>query len=146
MKITKLVLALGICAAAFSASAQTANMAVSASIAGSCSVIANPLSFSVYDPLSATPLNAQTTAVITCTTGAGSSIAMGIGLNSTGTGASAQRRLRIPATANYLNYSIFQPASTAENAACAFTTAWGNGTTGGAVLGIGVAAVCRHVR
>jgi len=124
---------------AVAASAQTANMAVSASIAGSCSVIANPLAFSVYDPLSPTALNGQSSVVITCSTGAGASLAMGIGANSTGTGASAQRRMRIGTTANYVNYSVFQPSSSTESAACAFTTPWGNGTAGGAVLAIGTA-------
>ncbi|QJW83734.1 spore coat protein U domain-containing protein [Ramlibacter terrae] len=119
--------------------AQTANMAVSATIAGSCSVVANPLAFSVYDPLSATALTVQTTAVITCTTGAGASLAMGIGANSTGTGATAQRRMRVGATANYVSYNIYQPSGTAEGAACAYTTPWGNGTTGGNTLAIGVA-------
>ncbi len=65
---------------------------------------------------------------------------MGIGANSTGTGVSAQRRMRIGATANYVNYSVFQPSASTESAACAFTTPWGNGTTGGAVLAIGIAA------
>ncbi|MES2945254.1 MAG: spore coat U domain-containing protein [Pseudomonadota bacterium] len=142
MKLNKLVLALGLCATAFSASAQTvnANMAVSATIAGSCSLIANPLAFSVYDPLAAVDLDVQSTVVLTCSTGAGASLAMGIGANSTGTGVTAQRRMRVGATTNYLNYSIFQPSATTASAACAYTTAWGNGTTGGASLAIGVAA------
>ncbi len=142
MKLNKLLLALGLCASAFSASAQVvnANMAVSATIAGSCSLIANPLAFSVYDPLSVTDLDVQSTVVLTCSTGAGASLAMGIGANSTGTGASAQRRMRVGATTAYLNYSIFQPSAATASAACAFTTPWGNGTTGGATLGIGVAA------
>ncbi len=139
MKLSRLCVALAFGGVMAAASAQTANMAVSASIAGSCSVIANPLAFSVYDPLSATPLNAQSSVVITCSTGAGASLAMGIGVNSTGTGASAQRRMRIGTTANYVNYSVFQPSATTEAAACAYTTPWGNGTTGGAVLAIGTA-------
>lgn len=134
------LVAIALAAAGATASAQTANMAVSATIAGSCTVVANPLAFSVYDPLAVTALTVQTTAVITCTTGAGASLAMGIGQNSTGTGATAQRRMRVGATANYLAYNIYQPTSSTESAACAFTTAWGNGTTGGAALAIGAAA------
>ncbi|MGV3569106.1 MAG: spore coat U domain-containing protein [Ramlibacter sp.] len=140
MKRIPFFLAVALAFAGSAASAQTANMAVSATITGSCTVVANPLAFSVYDPLAATPLSVQSTAVITCTTGAGASLAMGIGANSTGTGATAQRRMRVGATANYLNYNIFQPVSSAESAACAYTTAWGNGTTGGATLAIGAAA------
>lgn len=139
MSRLRFLLAYSLLAMATGASAQTANMAVSASIAGSCSLVANPLAFSVYDPSSASPLQANTTLALTCTTGAGSAISMGIGANSTGTGASAQRRLRQGATTNYLSYSIFQPSSGAEAAACAYTTPWGNGTTGGAALTIAAA-------
>jgi spore coat protein U-like protein len=142
MKNWKLVAALGMSLVGATASAQTANMAVSATIAGSCSVVANPLAFSVYDPTSATALNAQTTTVITCSTGAGASLSMAMGNNSTGTGSGAQRRMRVGASTNYLNYSIFQPSGSAEGAACDYGSpaTWGNGTTGGAALAIGVAA------
>jgi spore coat protein U-like protein len=139
MKISKISLALGLAFAAASASAQTANMAVSATIAGSCSLVANPMAFSVYDPLSASPLDVSATVAVTCTTGAGATLSLGAGANSTGSGATAQRRMRVGATANYLNYSIFQPAGTAPGDACAYTTAWGNGTTAGAALAIGAA-------
>ncbi|RYY99714.1 MAG: SCPU domain-containing protein [Comamonadaceae bacterium] len=139
MKRLQSLLAIAVALAAAGASAQTANMAVSATIAGSCTLVANPLAFSVYDPLNATPVSVQTTTVITCTTGAGASLAMGIGANSTGTGATAQRRMRVGTTANYLSYSIYQPVNSAESAACGTTTTWGNGTTGGAALAIGAA-------
>ena len=142
MKLNKIILAFGLCVGAFSASAQVvnANMGVSATIAGSCSLVANPLAFSVYDPLAVTPLDVQSTIALTCSTGAGASLAMGIGANSTGVGVSAQRRMRVGVTTNYLNYSIFQPVTAVDGAACAYTTAWGNGPTGGAALAIGVAA------
>jgi spore coat protein U-like protein len=115
-------------------------MAVSANIAGSCNLVANPLAFSVYDPLAATALTAQTTVVLTCSTGAGSSLAMGAGANSTGAGATLQRRMRVGGTTSYLLYNIFQPASTNPGDACAYTTAWGNAGAGGASLATGVAA------
>lgn len=126
--------------AATGASAQTANMAVSATIAGACTVVANPLAFSVYDPTASTATSVQSTAVITCTTGAGASLAMGMGGNSTGSGATAQRRMRVGTSANYLSYNIFQPVTALEGAACGTSTAWGNGTAGGATLPIGVAS------
>ena len=134
--LAAIVLAFG----AAGACAQTANMAVSATIAGACTVVANPLAFSVYDPASGTAASVQSTAVITCTTGAGASLAMGMGGNSTGSGATAQRRMRVGTTGNYLAYNIFQPVTALEGAACGTTTAWGNGTTGGATLPIGVAS------
>ena len=139
MKRIQSLLAMAIALTGVGAFAQTGNMAVSATINGSCTVVANPLAFSVYDPLEPTALNAASTSVITCTTGAGASLAMGMGANSTGSGSAAQRRMRMGATGNYLSYSVYQPATTAEGAACAYTTQWGNGTTGGAALAIGAA-------
>ena len=141
MKFAKLAIALGLCAAGFSASAQTANMAVNANIAGSCSVIVSALNFLVYDPLSATANTAESSTAITCTSGAGAALSMGIGGFSTGTGATAQRRLRAgPAGSySYLNYNIFQPLSAAPGANCDYTTPWGDNTTGGARLAIGAA-------
>lgn len=137
MKFSKLVIALGLGATVFGASAQTVsqNMAVSATINGSCTIVANALSFSVYNPASATALNAESTAVITCSTGAGTVLSVGLGAQPLTT----QRRLRVGATTNYLNYNVYQPVSTAENAACDFVTPWGAGTapTGGANLAIG---------
>lgn len=133
MKLNKLLLALGLCATAFSASAQTANMAVSASITGSCSLIANPLAFSVYDPAAALDTDVQSTIVLTCSTGAGATLAINGGNN---VQAVTQRRMRLGATTNYLNYSIYQPVSGVDGAACAHTTAWGNATALGPVLAI----------
>jgi spore coat protein U-like protein len=140
MKLAKLSLALGLGLAASGAFAQsTANMQVSASITGSCSVVANPLAFSAYDPAAATPLRVNTTTVITCSTGAGASIGMGPGANLSGTGLAAVRRMRVGTTANYLNYSIYQPADGTAGAACEYTTTWGNGTAAGNVLTIAAA-------
>ncbi len=141
MKISKLAIALALCAGSFAASAQTAttNMAVSATIAGSCTLLANPLAFSVYDPAAVADLDASSTIVLTCTTGTGSALALGQGLYASGTGLATQRRLRAGA-ANNLNYSIFQPASITPNAACAHTDAWGTGTVVGQALAVGAAA------
>ncbi len=140
MKISKLAVALALCGGAFAASAQTAvtNMAVSATIAGSCTLLANPLAFSVYDPASPTPLDGFSTVVLTCTTGAGSVLAMGQGLYSTGAGLTTQRRLRSGGV-NNLNYALFQPATAVPGAACAYTDTWGNGTLVGQPLAIGAA-------
>ena len=140
MKISKLAVALALCGTAFAATAQTAttNMAVSATITGACTLLANPLAFSVYDPAAATPLDASSTIVLTCTTGAGSVLALNQGLGSTGTGLTTQRRLRSGAV-NALNYAIYQPATALPAAACAYTDTWGTGTLVGATLAIGAA-------
>jgi len=143
MKIRQIMIAMGLglgAAASVQAQTVTGNMAVSATISGTCTVTANPLSFSVYDPAATSATQVNTTIVIGCTSGAGTQLAMGNGLNSTGTGTTVQRRLRVGATSNYLNYSIFQPSSTAEAAACAYTTQWGPGGAGNhAALAIGAA-------
>jgi len=139
MKHIQSLIAVALALTGAGAFAQTSNMAVSATINGICTVVANPLAFSVYDPLATNPLNGSSTAVITCTTGAGASLAMDIGTNATGSGATAQRRMRVGSTTSYLSYDIYQPASATEGASCAYTTAWGDGTTGGAALAIGAA-------
>lgn len=138
MKLGKLILALGLCATGFSASAQS--FGVSATIAGACSVVVTPLAFGIYDPLAVTALDAQSTVQIACTTGAGSAISMGIGANISGAGMTATRRMRIGTTgSNYLGYTIYQPSTTTPGAGCAATTVWGNGTVGGASLASGAA-------
>ena len=140
MKISKLAVALALCGGALAASAQTAtgNLGVSASIAGACTVSTTPLAFSVYNPAAAGDLDASSTIVLSCTTGAGAAIALGQGTFSTGTGLATQRRMR-SGTTNNLNYSLFQPSGNAPGDACAYTTQWGNTTQFGPPLSVGAA-------
>ena len=135
MKIAKLAIALGLCAAGFSASAQVQNatMNVTANVPGVCTLTAGAMSFGQYD----STLGTDFTAVVqfNCTTGASSSITMNYSGNATG----AQRRM--VNGGSYLNYAVYQPVSATPGAACAYTNAWGNVTTGGTALVTGTGAV-----
>lgn len=140
MNVATLTLASVFATVSVQAQTTTANMSVSAVVAGSCALNANPLSFSSYDAASTTDLQASTTVILSCTAGAGSAISMGPGNNVSGTGATAQRRMRLGTSATYMNYNIYQPSAATPGAACAYTTAWGNGTTAGNALTTGVSA------
>lgn len=100
-------------------STTTAAIGVSATVGANCIVATVPIAFGVYNPTSATALNATGQVQLTCTIGATPAIAVDNGLNST----AGQRRLLSGAT-NFINYNVFQPASNAAAAACAFTTAY----------------------
>ncbi|MES2973009.1 MAG: spore coat U domain-containing protein [Pseudomonadota bacterium] len=129
MNLKKLFVAAGIAAACLSVSAQTTgDINVSASVIATCSISTNPLAFGAYNSLSGTALRVDTSLAITCSQGSNASIALGAGNNLL----VAQRRMT-DGTA-FLNYSIFQPASAAAGAACAYTTSWGNGTVAGNAL------------
>lgn len=111
----------GLLVAAQGAQAQsttTATIGVSATVGANCIVATVPIAFGVYNPTSATALNATGQVQLTCTIGATPAIAVDNGLNST----AGQRRLA--SGANFINYNVFQPASNAAAAACAFTTAF----------------------
>jgi spore coat protein U-like protein len=130
MQFKKSLLALALGLAAFGASAQTTgNINVSANVTAACTISVNPLAFGSYNSLSATALQQNTTLAITCSQGSVASIALGAGNNLTG----AQRRMSNGA-AGFLNYAVYQPASNAASAACAYTTSWGNGGAFGAAL------------
>jgi spore coat protein U-like protein len=120
-----LSLALSFAFPATRAEAQTTvNLNVSATVAAACVIAVNPLSFGNYNPLSTTALQQSTTVQVTCTQGSVASISMGGGNSLSG----SQRRMNSSAAA-FLNYNIYQPSSATAGAACAFSTAWGNGVT-----------------
>ena len=133
-------LAATLCATALPASAgsSTNTLTVTATVLGDCIISAATLAFGNYDPTATTALNGSTSLTVTCTKGVGTSIAMGAGANAS----SGQRAMADTAGDTPLQYNLFQPASGAANAACAYTTAWGDGTTAtnsAAVLPITVA-------
>jgi len=117
---------LAVLAASQSAQAQT-TLGVSASIGATCIVTTSNMAFGLYDPTSATDLNAPTPGQVqlSCTTGAVPRIDINNGSNFSG----GTRRLA--SGANFLNYSVFQPTSNAAGAACPAVgsgTAWASGT------------------
>lgn len=111
-----------------SAATATANLAVTATIAQTCSIaIPTNLAFGVYDPVSvnaSAALTASGSVSIACTKGAtGLSIGMGAGNN-----ASAGTNRMKDSSINFINYSIFQPPNNTPGTACNYTspTVWGS--------------------
>ncbi len=108
------------------AGSSTGTMAVTANILASCTITAQPLAFGGYDGANANAtaaLQVNTTVATTCTNGSVPTIAMGAGNNST----AAQRYVKDSA-ADLLKYNLYIPSANTAGAACAYTTAWGDGT------------------
>jgi len=103
--------------AAFAGSA-TNPLTLSATVINNCSITTTAVAFGNYDPLSASPNQASGTVVIACTKNAAPSIWLGNGNNY-----SSNRRMTDGT--NFMNYEIYQPASNAAGAACAYTQRWG---------------------
>ncbi len=133
------ILAAAVSATALPASAgsSTNTLTVTATVVGACVISAATLAFTPYDPTSTTALNGSTSLTVTCTKGVGTSIAMGAGNNAV----SGQRAMADTTSGDTtLQYNLFQPTGTAG--ACAYTTAWGDGsasTNNAAVFPIAVA-------
>jgi spore coat protein U-like protein len=100
------------------------NLTVQSAVVANCTVSAATLNFGNYDPLvvnAAADLDASQVLSIRCTKGtAATSIDMNNGLNF-----SASRRMRIGATANYLDYELYKNAGR--------TLLWGTGAVNGVV-------------
>lgn len=113
-------------ASAGSASAQPAQttLNVTANVTANCSVTASAVDFSNINPLLAQNFDATGSLTISCTSGAAWSAALGVG---SGTSATyANRRMRLGATANMLNYSLYTTA--------ARNVVWGDGSSGTATV------------
>jgi spore coat protein U-like protein len=114
-------------------------MTVTATINGNCLITANPMSFGVYDPVSAnatSPLPGQTTIAVTCTLGDETTVTLGQGNNpfsgSTDAAPSRQMVATVNATSYFLKYSLTQDSGG--------NTTWGNTSgTGEGYLGTGSA-------
>ena len=120
-------IAAAVCCSALPASAgsSTNTLTVTATVIGDCVISAATLAFGNYDPTVTTALNGSTSLTVICTKGVGTSIAMGAGSNAV----SGQRAMADTTTGDTtLQYNLFQPATGAANAACAYTTALGDGT------------------
>jgi spore coat protein U-like protein len=105
--------------AAFAAGSQPANLTISATVINNCKISTTPVGFSNYDPLSATPNQANGTVVITCTKNAAPTIWLGNGVSY-----SAPNRRMTDGT-NFMNYDLYKPLTNVVGAACAYTTRWG---------------------
>jgi spore coat protein U-like protein len=100
------------------AATTTGNVPVTATVGSNCILTTVPLTFGVYDPLSATAKTGAGQIQLVCTVGATPSVVVDVGLNVAG----SQRRM--VSGGNFLNYDVFQPASNAANAACTYVTAY----------------------
>jgi spore coat protein U-like protein len=103
-----------------SAATATANLTVTATVNTNCTIATTAVAFGVYDPNAAAPLDATGTVSIACTKGTAPTIGLGLGLFPSG----VVRQMN-DGGANRLTYELFQPASNAVGAACAYTVVWG---------------------
>lgn len=115
----------------------TANLGVSATVSSNCSISTSPVAFGAYDPVganAANPLDSAGTVIVTCTSGASTTITLGQGANAGpgSTDAAPARRMR-DSGSGYLSYALYQDGS--------HMTTWGNtGATGVAHTGTGSSA------
>jgi spore coat protein U-like protein len=106
-----------------SAATATANLNVTANVNANCTIGTTAVAFGAYDPIvthAAATLDATGTVSIACTKGTTANIGLGLGANASG----AVRRMSDGGTER-LTYELFQPASAAVGAVCAYTTVWG---------------------
>jgi len=101
-----------VAASAAGAATTTTNVGVTTNVIANCNVTSTPIAFGNYDALAVTPTTAVGTLVLTCTQGTAPSVAIGLGGN-----ANLGVR-RMTDGANFLPYSVFQPASNAASATC----------------------------
>jgi spore coat protein U-like protein len=117
----------GISPFAFAATTTT-TFSVTATVNAVCGVSASTLGFGVYNPTSATNLDATTTISVTCTNGT----AYNVGLNAgTGSGASVTTRklTRTAGGSETVDYSLYQEIGR--------TTVWGDTVSTDTVAGTG---------
>jgi spore coat protein U-like protein len=107
--------------AAGAASAQTANIAVSATVNKTCTIVATPVAFGAYDPVAAPP-DAQGGVTVTCTKGTTWSIDLGDGSHKVAAGNTT--RAMSDGGTNYLHYELYFDSNR--------TTTWYNGVAVGA--------------
>ncbi len=91
----------------------SSSFVVTATVLSACIVIANPLAFGNYDPTIATPTDANTTVLVTCTFGTPYNVGLNTG---PGTGATVATG-KMTSGSNLLGYSLYQDV--------ARTTVWG---------------------
>lgn len=107
-------LAAGVVLAAGFVLVPQAASAATATVQSACTVVASPLAFGTYNPISASNLDATTTLNVTCTQGT----AYNVGLNAGG-GAGATTTVRkLTSSGHTLNYALYQDSNRSTN--------WGN--------------------
>ena len=107
-------------AGAYAANPATASFDVTANVAKNCTIMATPISFGSYDPVSAnatSPLDATGTLTLSCTKGVIYSIALDGGLNGAKV-TGVTRAMLGTSSGDYLGYELYQ-----DNV---HTIVWGN--------------------
>jgi spore coat protein U domain-containing protein, fimbrial subunit CupE1/2/3/6 len=130
------------------ATATTAVLGISASVAANCAISATALSFGQYESVLAnatSPLNAAGSVSIACTKGTAPRISMDLGQNS-----NAGKRYMALVVAGAgavgtLYYELYQPPSPTAGAACSFpgSTLWGSSAGETFVPGLPVSRAAR---
>lgn len=108
--------ALGASSGAMAATATT-NVAVTTNVTANCAIVATPVAFGTYDPISPAALSGTGTLTVTCTQGAAASITLGNGQNF----ASSRRMTNGSA---FIGYQVYTPSSNLPLAPCATVTPW----------------------
>jgi spore coat protein U-like protein len=111
------------------AATQTSTFQVQATVVSSCTIATTGINFTNYDPVVAnhtTPLDANGTVTVACTSGAATTIGMNQGSNqaATSTAALPKRQMASGAT-NRVSYDLYQDTL--------HTTVWGDVGTGAAM-------------
>lgn len=92
------------------AATDTANLAVTATIANNCTISTTTLAFGTYDPIVANKssnLDGAGAVTVTCTNGASVAITLGQGANADAGSTDAAPLRRMVSGGNYLSYSLF---------------------------------------
>jgi spore coat protein U-like protein len=109
-------------AAPASAATSTANLSVTATVSANCSISTTPVAFGAYDPVSthaATPLDGTGSVIVTCTSGAPTTVTLGQGSNAnTGSSDTTPLRRMTDGATNYLSYTLYRDMGR--------STVWGN--------------------
>src|SRR5512139_2822690 len=125
------VLGLGVSSVVLAATA-TSNLSVTASVAANCAITTSAVAFGAYDPAitnASAALDGSGSVLVTCTSGASTTVTLGEGSNAAGgsTAAVPLRRMKDSGT-NFLAYFLYSDTGR--------STVWGN-TVGSGVAHTG---------
>ena len=109
------------------AQSSTASLTVSVNVAKNCTIVASPVNFGAYDPVSTNataPLDGTGTLTVTCTKGASAIVGLDAGSNAQGT---TRRTVNSTTASAFLTYELYKDSGRA--------TVWGNDATSGLTVG-----------
>ncbi len=112
---------------AANAGTATTTLPVSVTVQTSCNVSTTIVAFgspSVYNALTVAATQGSGTVALICTKGSAPVVALDKGANFAG---GTRNMKNTDPSHDLLAYNLYQPSATTPNAACAYTTAWGDG-------------------